>query len=444
MASEAAGSIRPLPVPEPFVVTAEDEDLEDLDRRLKGIRWPDQDVPNEDWAYGSELGYIRELVEYWSTEYDWDAMEEYLNGGFGCGAEHFIVRLPSEPGNPGAGLLVHYVHAVVDSGGEGVPLLLLHGWPGSWFEFHKIFPLLVAAGFDVVAPSLPGYGFSQRPSARHFDTAAMARTVDLLMRSLGYNAYVAQGGDWGAVICQTLGRLVSVGSLHSCRAVHMNMAVAPRPLKTELAGQPLDANDEESLRKLSAFYSLETGYQQIQGTKPQTLAFALTDSPVGLLAWLVEKFRTWSDCGGQPERALSKDEMITCVMLYWLSGCITSSMRLYYETLGAGALAGEASKLARQRVSIPAGFARFQAEPFNVPRSWVKLSYSHIVRDTDLPKGGHFAAWEVPELLAEEVRLCFLGGGSLDARSLCGRPHAGTGKPVLALTPGGTLERSRL
>mmetsp|Transcript_106187 Transcript_106187/g.342554 ORF Transcript_106187/g.342554 Transcript_106187/m.342554 type:complete len:419 (-) Transcript_106187:80-1336(-) len=406
----------PLPRPEPFTVHAEDDLLEDLLSRLRSAKWPDQDVPNDDWAYGSELSYIRGLVEYWINEFDWEEMEEYLNGGFGCGAEHFTLRLPEESGNPGAGLCMHYVHAVVGGGRRGVPLLLLHGWPGSFFEFHRLLPLLVEAGFDVVAPSLPGYGFSERPRARHFDSAAMARTCDLLMRSLGYSAYVAQGGDWGAVVTKNLGQLASAGRLHACKAIHVNMIIAPRPQQ----GGALEPGEAEALQKLQAFQARETGYQQIQGTKPQTLGFALADSPVGLLAWLVEKFRAWSDCGGEPERAISKDEMLTGVMLYWMSGCITSSMRLYYETLGTGAQGGEARELFAQPVTIPAGLARFPAEPFNAPKSWVRESFTRVVRDAELPRGGHFAAWEVPELLAEEVRLCFLGGGALDARALCG------------------------
>lgn len=405
------------PRPESYKVHATDEQLKDLLGRLNHVKWPDQDVPNEEWAYGSELGYIRDLVKYWLDEFDWNEMEEYINGGFGCGAEHFTLKLPEETGNPGAGLRIHYVHAVT-SGGDGTPLLLLHGWPGSFFEFHKILPLLVEAGFDVVAPSLPGYGFSERPKIRNFDTAAMARTVDLLMRSLGYSAYVAQGGDWGAMICRNIAQLTSMGRLSTCKAIHVNMIIVPPPPAEATAVVPEE--EKKTLARKQAFQAMETGYQKIQGTKPQTLGFALADSPVGLLAWIVEKFRAWSDCGGNPENAFSKDEMLTGVMLYWISESITSSTRLYYETIGTGAPKGEGSSIFLEKVTIPAGFARFPGEPFNPPKSWAAHSYSHILRDEELPRGGHFAAWEVPELLAEEIKQCFLGG-SFDARAACGK-----------------------
>jgi len=390
-----------------------DDVLEDLRRRLRSVRLPDQDVPNEDWAYGSELGYVRELVSHWIDKYDWRETERYLNGGMGCGAAHWTLQLPVEDGNPGSNLRVHFVSA---GDKTGVPLLLLHGWPGSFFEFHRILPLLVDMGFHVVAPSLPGYGFSERPHTRHFDTAAMARTLDLLMRSLGHHAYVAQGGDWGAMICRNIAQLTSMGQLHACKAVHFNFVIALPP---QGDSGPLSEPEKLALERMKLFQEHETGYSAIHKTKPQTLGFALSDSPVGLLAWLVEKFRTWTDCSGAPERALPRDEMITEVMLYWVSGCITSSMRLYYEVMGKGRPGGEAVRLLGQPITIPAGFARFPEEVHAAPRSWVKQQYKNVIRDADVARGGHFAAWEQPELLAEEIRLCFLGECGVDARKLC-------------------------
>ena len=239
--------------PVPFEISVGDDVLEDLRRRLRSVRLPDQDVPNEDWAYGSELGYVRELVSHWIDKYDWRETERYLNGGMGCGAAHWTLQLPVEDGNPGSNLRVHFVSA---GDKTGVPLLLLHGWPGSFFEFHRILPLLVDMGFHVVAPSLPGYGFSERPHTRHFDTAAMARTLDLLMRSLGHHAYVAQGGDWGAMICRNIAQLTSMGQLHACKAVHFNFVIALPP---QGDSGPLSEPEKLALERMKLFQEHETG-----------------------------------------------------------------------------------------------------------------------------------------------------------------------------------------
>jgi hypothetical protein len=197
--------------PQPFEIRVSDDDLQDLRYRLERTRWPDTNVDNADWSYGAETGYIKELAEFWRV-CDWRAQEDYLNGGLGCGAQHFKIKLPSDFGaGSDLTLTLHYVHAKAAAGGAGVPLLLLHGWPGSWYEFHAMFKPLTDAGFDVVAPSLPGYGFSEAPHERHFGPIHIAETMDLLMRTLGYSSFVAQGGDWGSSITISLAKLASLG-----------------------------------------------------------------------------------------------------------------------------------------------------------------------------------------------------------------------------------------
>eukprot|EP01065_Artemidia_motanka_P011376 TRINITY_DN1610_c4_g1_i1.p2 TRINITY_DN1610_c4_g1~~TRINITY_DN1610_c4_g1_i1.p2 ORF type:complete len:408 (+),score=135.08 TRINITY_DN1610_c4_g1_i1:48-1226(+) len=382
--------------PVPFRVHATEAQLDELRRRVTRAVLPDQDVPNGGWEYGSERSYVESLARYWVGGYDWRAWEKRLNE-----APQFTLSLPAEAGNPGAGLRMHFVHR---KGRDGaVPLLLLHGWPGSFFEFHKVLPLL-GDDFHVVAPSLPGYGFSGRPTTRGFDVAAIARTVDLLMRSLGYPRYVAQGGDWGGAVCKMLGVLCPA----TCKAIHVNMLVAAKP-KQRVA---LSAADLAQVKRGLKFQAQEVGYQKIQGTKPQTLGYALADSPVGLMAWIAEKFRAWSYRSGE---LISADELLTNVMVYWLSGCITSSCRLYYESLGTGAAQGEWVRNLHSYCSVPTGHAEFPAEPFTPPRPWAEVLFN-IKHWSKHERGGHFAALEVPELLSADVRQFFLS--TVDAGAL--------------------------
>lgn len=409
--------------PTPFEITATAAELEDLRTRLARTRWPDTAVENEDWAYGASTAYVKELAEFWRT-CDWRTQEAYLNGGLGCGARHYKVRLRCEAGNPGSGLELHYVHARAAMS-PGVPLLLLHGWPGSWYEFHRLIPILVAAGFDVVAPSLPGYGFSEAPRSRGFGPVAMARTMDLLMRQLGYPAFVCQGGDWGSAICRALGQLASLGQISSCKAAHFNMincGPPPREKLKELASSYSDW-DHRGLAALAEYQLNDSGYSKIQGTKPQTVGVALSDSPAGLLAWIVEKLRTWSDCGGDPERCFSKIDMVTNVAMYWFGSAAASSARLYYEgPFGHGEAKTDpaSAKVQRATVTIPVGFAQFPKEIFWPPRSWLDFAYGDIRRLERLPVGGHFAAWEQPRLLGDEIIKFYTS--DVDARQLCNLP----------------------
>ncbi|MGH7836451.1 MAG: epoxide hydrolase family protein, partial [Candidatus Binataceae bacterium] len=301
----------------PFKIEVSEALLEDLRERLERTRFPDE-VPDTGWEYGTNLAYMRELVEYWRTKYDWRRQEAALNR-----FDHFKTNLD--------GLDLHFIHAK-GRGPNPKPLLLSHGWPGTIYEFMEIIPMLTDPGahgadpaqsFDVVAPSLPGYGFSGHPQVRATNIQAIAELFHRLMTAaLGYSRYCAQGGDWGSAITSRLGE-VHRDALYG---IHVNLLFVGGRTKRE--GE-LSNEEKVFLADLDHFRREETGYQQIQGTKPQTLAYGLNDSPAGLAAWIVEKFRTWSDCGGDLERRFTKDQLLTNVMIYWITQTINSSTRLY-------------------------------------------------------------------------------------------------------------------
>ena len=307
-----------LSTPRPFTVRVPDDVLADLKTRLDRARFPDE-VPGSSWQYGSDLAYVKDLVTYWRDRFDWRAQERQLNAW-----PQFTV--------PIGDVDLHFIHAD-GVGPRPMPLLLSHGWPGSVWEFHKILPLLTDPGrhggdpadaFTVVAPSLPGYGFSFAPNQPRFNIAGIADIFARLMTDvLGYRRFAAQGGDWGAFITSRLG----LAYPDRLAGIHITLLGVRRDLAA-----PDNPTDEEKryLEELRRWEREETGYQWIQGTKPQTLAYGLTDSPVGLAAWIAEKFRTWSDCGGDIERRFSKDVLLTNVMLYWVTGAINSSFWPYY------------------------------------------------------------------------------------------------------------------
>jgi pimeloyl-ACP methyl ester carboxylesterase len=359
---------------EQFAISVEDAVLDDLRDRLARARIPDQ-IDGTGWDYGIPAAYVRELVDYWRDSYDWRAQETLLNG-----FEHFRTTIDGQS--------MHFVHARC-ANDDALPLLLLHGWPGSFVEFLDVIPRLTDR-FHVVVPSLPGYGFSEPTRTTGWDPARMARAFMELMATLGYPRYGAQGGDWGAQITTRIGAL----DPEHCVAIHLNMPIADVP------DPPVELSDAEKadLAVLRNFRETESGYTAEQSTKPQTLGVGLNDSPAGLLAWIVEKFRTWSDCDGNPENAFTRDQLITNVMTYWLNETITSSTRLYYErTHSAGRL---------EYVSVPTGVARYPKEILRYPRAWVERGYN-VTRWVDMPRGGHFAAMEQPALFADDVREFF-------------------------------------
>ena len=365
----------------PFRIAVPDADIEDLQSRLRRTRWPEPECV-DDWSQGIPLAYTRELAGYWADEYDWRAREQALNR-----FDQFVTEID--------GLDIHFIHQRSDNP-DALPLVMTHGWPGSIVEFAKVIEPLTA-DFHVVCPTLPGYGFSGKPAAAGWTVERIAAAWDALMSTLGYPRYVAQGGDWGAAVTTQIGRNASgaVGSDRSgCIAIHTNM---PFALPSGSLQDPTP-DEQEALAAAAHYQKWEAGYSKQQSTRPQTLGYGLADSPVGQLAWIVEKFMAWSDCDGHPENVFTRDELLDNVMLYWATNSATSSARLYWESFGAATGAG--------RVEVPTGVARFPKEILKSPRSWCAAAYN-LVSWTDMPRGGHFAAFEQPELFVEDVRTFF-------------------------------------
>ncbi len=374
--------------PKPFKIHVPDDVLTDLRARLARVRWPDE-PPLAPWSTGTSVAYMKQLVDYWRERYDWRAQEAKLNA-----LRQFTA--------PVAGIDLHFIHAP-GNGPNPIPLLLSHGWPGSVFEFHKILPMLTdparyggdaADAFTVVAPSLPGYAFSFRPGQARFSVEQIADAFAELMTILGYQRFAAQGGDWGAFVTSRLG-LMHADRLYG---IHLNMLAVRRD--PAMLANPTP-EEKVFLDQLEHWIKEGMGYQWIQGTKPQTLAFGLSDSPVGLAAWIIEKFRTWSDCGGDPENAFTKDELLTNITLYWVTGAIGSSFWPYYARMHGTWPIPEGS-----RITVPTGYTEFPAEILRPPRSVAEKVYN-IQRWTKMDRGGHFAALEQPEALAREVREFF-------------------------------------
>lgn len=374
--------------PTPFRIHADDAALDDLKRRLLHARWPDAETV-DDWSQGTPLAYMREVAEHWANIYDWRGREDRLN------------RLDQFRGEA-LGFGLHFVHMRSPHAGAR-PLLLSHGWPGSIVEFAKAIPMLVdppafggdaADAFHVVAPSLPGYGFSDKPTRPGTGVQRIAEIFDALMRGLGYDRYFAQGGDWGSSITTCIG----AQNRGAVQAIHVNMPIA-RPTRTEMANP--SAADAAGLAALKAYRDEDSGYSKQQSTRPQSVGYGLVDSPVGQAAWILEKFWRWTDCDGHPENAISRDELLDNIMLYWLPATAASSGRLYWESFGRDALKETGP------VAVPAGCSLFPKEIFRPPRAWADRTYTNIVYWNELDKGGHFAAFEQPDLFVGEVRRHF-------------------------------------
>ena len=373
---------------EPAPLAVGDDELEDLYDRVRRTRWPDS-VRGSGWSHGTDIAYLRELAEYWSTDFDWRVQERLLNE-----------RLPSWTTEI-EGRRFHYSRCE-GRGPAPVPLLLLHGWPGSFAEMYKVAPALADPGahggdpadaFDVIVPSLPGHGFSDAVLDRPFGADECADLLASFVREqLGLDRIGVQGGDRGAFVAASLGAChpgLTIG-------IHLNLA-------TGVPGIGDDQTDEERawLAGQAGWMGEEGGYIGIQGTRPQTLGFGLNDSPVGLLAWIVEKWRAWSDCDGDIESCFTKDELLTNTTIYWLTGTIRSSMHWYLEHRQRPPVA-----VRSDRVDVPTGVAMFPKEVMRVPRSAVERKYD-VQRWTDMPRGGHFAAMEQPDALVDEVRAFF-------------------------------------
>ena len=375
----------------PFTIAVEESVLEDLRQRLADTRWPDE-IPNTGWDYGSNLAYIKELVEYWRTEFDWRAQEAKLNE-----FNHYKSEVD--------GLDIHFIHEK-GKGPNPIPLIITHGWPSCFFEMTKIIPLLTDPSsyggdpldsFDVVAPSLPGFGFSDHAKERGMEVQRVAGIWNKLMtHNLGYSKFAAQGGDIGSGVTACLGFSHS-DSLHG---IHLTSITRPTPYLGP-GSRPVTEAEQALMTQRDKWFDDEGGYNHIQGTKPQTLAYGLNDSPAGLASWIVEKYRTWSDCGGDVEKSYTKDELLTIVTIYWVTQTISSSTRMYFENQKNLWVMEQ-----DQKVPAPAGMAMFPQEISKPPREWGERSYD-VRRWTEMTQGGHFAALEEPQLLAEDVRAFF-------------------------------------
>jgi pimeloyl-ACP methyl ester carboxylesterase len=375
------------PSPRPFTLHVPDTDIADLKARLGRTRFPDQ-APDRRWAYGADLAYMRSLVDYWQTTFDWRVHEARLNA-----FPQFKVALH--------GVDVHYLH-VPGKGPSPKPLLLMHGWPGSVFEFMNLIPRLTDPvrfggsaedAFTVIAPSLPGYGLSFRPNQKRFGIAEIADCfAELMTGALGYKKFAAQGGDWGAFTCSSLG----VRHPDKLAGIHLNM-LSVRP--DQPPPQDPTPDEQRYLDEIKVWAKEETGYIMIQGTRPQTLAYGLTDSPVGLAAWIAEKFHVWTDHAGNFETAVGRDDLLANISLYWFTGAIGSSFWPYYERLH-----GPWPIPDGKTVPVPTGYAAFPREIRRPPRSIAEKIYTDIRQWTVMAKGGHFAAMEQPEALAKDVQ----------------------------------------
>lgn len=369
----------------PFSLAIDQSDLDHLGARLAATRWPEKE-PVDDWSQGAPIAHVRALCEYWRDTYDWRRCETMLNG-FGLNKTEID------------GLEICFIHKRSPHP-NAMPLLITHGWPGSVIEFHKVIGPLsdpVAHGgraedaFHVIAPCLPGYGFSGKPTTTGWGVQKIAEAWIVLMRRLGYDRYVAQGGDWGSAVTTAIG----VAAPPEVAGVHLNMVLgAPAP-------EDMDNLTDQEKAALAAFERYNTqgnGYSTQQATRPQTLGYGLVDSPVGQAAWIYEKFHEWTDCAGDPRNILSLDEMLDNIMLYWLTGAGASSARLYWESF---------RKFRADPIDIPVGCSIFPKEIFVSSRRWAERKYRNLIHWNELDKGGHFAAFEQPALFVQEVRDAF-------------------------------------
>src|SRR5246127_745218 len=359
--------------------------IDDLKRRLAMTRWPDKETVG-DWSEGVPLEKMKALADYWRSTYDMRRLEQRLNG-----FPQFRTQID--------GLGIHFLH-VKSKHPSAVPMIMTHGWPGSVVEFLKVLGPLTdptAHGgradeaFHVVAPSLPGFGFSDKPAERGWGLPRIAQAWAVLMKRLGYGSYVAQGGDWGAGVTTWMAKQ----HVEGLKAIHLNLPILfPPPVE----GEPT-AEEKVALARGTAFANNGMGYSKLQSTRPQTIGYSLSDSPSGQAAWIYEKFAQWTDTNNEPERELTRDEMLDNITLYWLTNTGASSARLYFESY--------ATDFSRQQLDIPVGVSVFPGEISRPPRIWGERTYSKLFYWNEVAKGGHFAAFEQPDLFVAELRACF-------------------------------------
>ena len=384
----------------PFRISVPGEVLAELRERLRLTRWPNQ-LEGAGWEYGTELNYLKDLCGYWHDRYEWREHEARLNRW-----EQFVTEIDGQD--------IHFIHARSPEK-DALPLLITHGWPGSIVEFaHVIDPLRDPAAhggdradaFHVICPSLPGYGFSGPTRERGWDPKRIATAFAELMRRLGYERYGAQGGDWGAMVTH---QLALADAEHLC-GIHLNLIAVGVPDGFDFA--TLTESEQKALAEAAEFFEEGAGYLRIQGTRPQSVGYALDDSPAGLAGWIIEKFRAWTDCADENgdrdvERVISRDDLLTNITVYWVTRTATSSARLYYEAgLHRGVPQGGGTGGSTSRIEVPTGCAIFPREIMRPPRAWAEAIYN-VTRWTEMPRGGHFAALEQPELFVDDVRAFF-------------------------------------
>lgn len=374
---------------ERFQIQVSDEVLDDLKYRLEHIRWPDQ-LEGLGWQRGTEINYLKSLISYWKEQYDWRAQEKELNhfSQFHCDVD---------------GIDIHFVHER-GKGPNPIPIILTHGWPDSYLRYKKIIPLLTDPesyggspedSFDVIVPSLPGFGFSSKPKHSGVNNYFISELwAKLMTEKLGYSKFAAAGGDIGSGVT----RYLALNHPELLMGIHLSDIGIIRDLITSQDNAGLSEEELNYKKTASKWISKEGGYMSIQSTKPQTLAYGLSESPVGLAAWIIEKFREWSDCSGDLRKSFSEDELLTNIMIYWVTNTIGSSANIYYENMHSLPPIGH--------IDVPTGLALFPADVLLPPKEWTMRNLN-ITRFTTLPRGGHFTAMEDPEHLAEEIREFF-------------------------------------
>lgn len=369
----------------PFKLAIAQSQLDDLNTRIDLARWPEKEAV-DDWSQGTPLEALQDLVGYWRNGYDWRGCEARLNA-----LGQFKTEID--------GLDIHFLH-VRSPHPQAMPLIITHGWPGSVIEFMGVIEQLADPvkfggkaedAFHVVAPSLPGFGFSGKPTRTGWGVEKIGRAWGELMQRLGYTRWVAQGGDWGSAVTTSIG----VQKIAGCAGIHLNMPIG-RPLPEDLEN-PSPA-EIKALGALKHYQDWDSGYSTQQRTRPQTVGYGLVDSPIGLAGWIFEKMWAWTDNGGSPFDALTRDQILDNLMLYWLPATGASSARLYWESFGS---------FAPQDIELPVAVSAFPKEILPTPRKWAERNFPNLVHWGDMDKGGHFAAWEQPDAFVREVRTAF-------------------------------------
>ena len=373
----------------PFQINIPENELNQLSERLKNTRWPDAETVSS-WDQGIPLDYAKSLTNYWINEYDWRRCEKMLNQW-----PNYMTSIDD--------LDIHFIHKPSPHP-DALPIIISHGWPGSVIEFCKVIDALTEPekhggeakdAFSVVVPSLPGYGFSDKPNNPGTSVEKIGRMWGQLMKRIGYKEYVAQGGDWGAIISQSM----AITEVGDCKAIHLNMPIVMPDPETM---NELSENEQSALAAMNYYNEWDSGYSKQQSTRPQTVAYGLSDSPVGQMSWIIEKFYSWTDCVQKGEKklesVLTKDELLDNVMIFWLTNSSASSARLYWESFNNPNF---------DPINTPTGCSQFPKEIFQCSRRWAEKRFSNLIYWNELDRGGHFAAFERPDTFVEELRNCF-------------------------------------